>query len=278
MKQISACLLVASCALLSACAADEAASGDAAPAAGRQQSSSQSNQHIQRVSVAAHDHWKDLRDSSVDFAYVRLFSSEPESPDEMIIRVTGRVGEVGQVASDTICWVASRPGEEPVYETAAVICRDQFAYSSSESDVMLRGYWPVDANDDGIDDLVVLGWMQGDQYANVQDEKGIWQTRRVEVDKPAELRVITRGPTGKAWRGIVSDQSVVWSALPEPRDQFAALLAAAAEVNADENWRGRLIRAIADLRSPKSPATGPMNVPADASPDDNRGVSAGPPS
>ncbi len=211
----------------------------------------------QRINVGDHDHWEQLRDSDIEIDYVRLFSSEPGAAEDIIVRARGRVGEVGRVNSDTICWVASRPGDSPVYEDIAVVREDHFAFAAEESTVMLRSYWPIDANRDGIDDLLILGWQQGDQVVNKTDEQGIWQTRRVAVDRPIELRLVQRGPTSTAWRGVVQDRTWQWDELQNSSERFVKMLDQAIEANTDQQWHDRLTRSRDALESSAQASSAP---------------------
>lgn len=203
----------------------------------------------QALRVADHDHWGDLHDTQVDFEYQRLFGSEPLAPMQIVVHVTGRLGELGRVSSDTVTWVTNPSDRSPQYASVAIITRDRYGYSASEAAVTERAYWPIDVNTDAVDDLLALAWRHGEASQSEQDSEGIWQTRRHSVDEPMEVRLITRGPRNGQALAITSDRTFAWPEVLDNAGQFVPLLEKALIRANDLQWQQRLDRALLTLQA-----------------------------
>ena len=215
----------------------------------------------QRLNIPEHAHWRGLADTHVDFEYLRLFTSEPTAPLEIIIRVTGTTDTIGKLTSHTITWVTNPGQPAPRYAEVAVIMRGRASDGSGDADeaddpqVVERGYWPIDMDDDGTDDLLILAWheteSQGQGRMSEQDARGARWTPAT-AGEPMHLRLVRRGARGAESLAITLNTTAEWPEVRANPQRFIPLLEKALLHADDFVWQHRIEAAIGMLASQSS--------------------------
>ena len=177
---------------------------------------------------------------------IRPLFDKDESP-ALIIHCKGPIGVVGDWETHTVCW-AGISEVEVGYEAVKIQTHYHYAYDSGPMTTQ-NGYWAVDVNADGLEDILVLGWSFGEHGKNVENEKGKWVYKRFRYNRPTEMRLIRR----KAIKGcpsvIESDKTIPWTKIVEEPDRYSRLLRKALKHCKSPIWQDRLNEALKQLRN-----------------------------
>ena len=177
----------------------------------------------------------------------RLFPSD--NAPALIIRCTGRVGNVGSWETHAVSW-PELAKTEVAYRTVNIQVHDHYDYDSGPYTMQGR-YWPVDIDGDKLDDLVVFFWEFGARGWHEEDEDG--QYRPHPFDRPAGLRLVCRKMLKGCAFGIASDETLAWGDVKKSPGKYAGLLRRTLPKCTDPVWRTRLGKAIEQLTDePKS--------------------------
>jgi hypothetical protein len=159
----------------------------------------------------------------------------------VVINCKGNIGVVGKWATQTLCWAKIHGGV--AYESVVIDTYDCYGYDSGER-TSEQHYWPVDVNNDSLEDIFVLGWGYGE--IGKHDKDGNY--RRTAYDKPVIIRLIIREAV-KGWPlDIEADTKIAWEDVKKKSDKYLPMLVEAKKQCKDNKWQKRLDAAIISLR------------------------------
>ena len=165
----------------------------------------------------------------------------------VIIHCKGTIGVVGKWETQTVCW-PDISEVEVGYQTVRIQTFDYYGCDSGEKTTE-RAYWPVDLNQDGLQDLLVVAWGFGEQGIHLDDENGKPTYKRIPYDEPVGLRLIERKSVKGCPVGIRSDKVIGWTDVLHTPSSYLRFIQETRRHCKDVTWNGRLRRMIEALKS-----------------------------
>ncbi len=143
----------------------------------------------------------------------------------------------------TILWLEGNEGYKIGYN--GINIQVYYNYEAdSGPDTIERKYWPIDINDDGLDDILVLEWNGSNKGRYIINDNGKEIYKYFKYDEPTGIRLIQREEYDGTPIGVEYDQQIKWSRVEKFPIKHISYFKESLLFCESNVWEKRLLKAI----------------------------------